>query len=113
MQVVGVGSPTTEGHGYHMNVYKKYSRSNKLYLLKDKSEAAERIKDYVTWFRNQPGNDMKTLVSDGGGELRSASARQILDQFGVEHVQSYPPSVHQMNGIAERQNRTISKLART
>ena len=95
-----------------MNIHEQYSRFNRLYLLKEKSEAPQLIKDYISWFRNQTGTNIKTLISDGGGEFCNATVRQALNEIGAEHV-VIPSSAHQMNGVAERQNQTISKLART
>ena len=95
-----------------MNIHEQYSRFNKLYLLKEKNEAPELIIDYLAWFHNQTGTQIKTLTSDGGGEFCNATVRQVLRKIGAEHVVT-PPAAHQMNGVAERQNQTISKLART
>ena len=101
-----------DGEKYYMNIHEQYSRFNKLYLLRDKSDAPELIKEYITWFHNQTGTHIKTMISDGGGEFCNAAVRQILTEIGAEHVVT-PPTAHQMNGISERQNQTISKLART
>ena len=104
--------PTIGKHRYFMNIHEQYSRFNKLYLLKEKSEAADLIADYLVWFNNQTGSQVKTLMTDGGREFCNTQLRDSLRKIGAEHVVSHPYA-HEVNGLAERNNQTITKLART
>ena len=51
-------------------------------------------------------------MTDGGGEFLNSRLKQALDDIGAELIVS-SPTAHQQNGLAERNNQTIQKLART
>jgi transposase InsO family protein len=54
---------------------------------------------------------MKQLISDGGEEFCNKTLSGILKSQGIQHNVS-PPYTPQHNGIAERANKTIIKMAR-
>lgn len=45
-----------------------YSRYTTIYLLRQKSEACERFKEFVELVKNQFGRKIKMLRTDRGGE---------------------------------------------
>jgi transposase InsO family protein len=80
-----------------------------VYLLKTKDEVLNYFKTYKAEGENQLERKIKRLRSDRGGEYFS----NAFDEFCVEHGivrERTPPYSPQSNGIAERKNRTLTKL---
>ena len=63
-------------------------------------------------YKPRPIKKVKTLRSDGGGEFCNNEFRDWLANSGIIH-QVTPPYTPQMNGVAERSNRTIVESARS
>lgn len=82
-----------------------------LYLLKNKSEAEEKIKEYVQLAYNQFGRKPRIIRADGGGEYSSESLGRFLKQNGIVLQQTVPYSPQQ-NGVAERKNRSLMDMMR-
>lgn len=59
---------TPSGAVYVMTMIDDYSRYTVVYILKRKSEAADKIIEYVNLVNNQFGRKPKIIRSDGGGE---------------------------------------------
>ncbi len=55
---------------------------------------------------------VKILRSDGGGEYSGSELKDWLAKAGIAH-QVTPPYTPQLNGVAERANRTIVESARS
>jgi transposase InsO family protein len=80
-----------------------------VYLLKTKDEVLNYFKTYKAEGENQLERKIKRLRSDRGGEYFS----NAFDEFCVEHGivrERTPPYSPQSNRIAERKNRTLTKL---
>jgi transposase InsO family protein len=80
-----------------------------VYLLKTKDEVLNYFKTYKAKGENQLERKIKRLRSDRGGEYFS----NAFDEFCVEHGivrERTPPYSPQSNGIADRKNRTLTKL---
>jgi transposase InsO family protein len=80
-----------------------------VYLLKTKDEVLNYFKTYKAEGENQLERKIKRLRSDRGGEYFS----NAFDEFCVEHGivrERTPPYSPQSNGIADRKNRTLTKL---
>eukprot|EP00965_Chrysotila_dentata_P070760 2339408-Pleurochrysis_carterae.AAC.1 len=60
---------------------------------------------------DQPRHVIGTLHSDNAGEFFSKECVDFLASRGV-HNTTYPPHVHQLNGVAERPIRSIMELTR-
>ena len=80
--------------------------------MKEKSEAFERIKDYVSLVENQLGRSPKFLRFDSGSEYINDKVRSFCASKGIE-IQFTAPYSHEQHGIAERFNRTLIELARS
>lgn len=104
--------PSLGGSKYFMNIHDQFSRFNKLYLLKSKDEAPEKIIEYLSWFKTQTGEQVKALMCDGGREFINNKVKTALKKQGTELYVSNPGTAQQ-NGLAERNNQTITQLART
>ena len=77
-----------------------FSRKSWVMLLKDKGEAAGRLKEWKAVVENERGLKLVSLRTDNGGEFTSAALRTWLKEKGVSQ-QFTPPRTLQANGVAE------------
>ncbi|KAL0444598.1 UNVERIFIED_CONTAM: hypothetical protein Slati_2182500 [Sesamum latifolium] len=77
-----------------------------------KSEAFERFKEYRLEVENQTNRKIKALRSDRGGEYLSGEFIDYLKENGILS-QWTPPGTPQLNGVAERRNRTLLDMVRS
>lgn len=101
---------TPGGKKYFMSLIDDYSRYMVLYLLEDKTEAKDRIKDYVRLVENKFGRKPQVIRSDRGGEYVNKELKRFYQQEGIEMqlTAGYAP---QQNGVAERRNRYLQEMA--
>lgn len=102
---------TPGGRRYFLTLIDDHSRYTMLYLLREKSETCEAIKDYVHKMKTLFGKPPKKLRTDQGGEYRSGELMMFLKCEGIqqEFTTAYTP---QQNGVAERKNRSLVEMAR-
>ena len=109
------GPALTETKGrrkYYVSFRDDFTRWVEIRLLRQKSEVPEAYLQFVAWAKTQHGvKNIKTLVSDRGGEYMSDKMKKHLADGGTTHK----PTVHdtpEYNGIAERLNRTLVERTR-
>ncbi|KAL0539363.1 hypothetical protein IC582_023574 [Cucumis melo] len=80
-----------------------------IYLFKNKSDAYDMFKVFVTKIENQFNIRIKRLRSDRGTEYDSVVFNEFYNSKGIIHetTKLYSPK---MNGKAERKNRTLIEL---
>ncbi|KAK8997996.1 hypothetical protein V6N11_012530 [Hibiscus sabdariffa] len=83
-----------------------------IYLMRHKSEALERFKEFKNEVQNQHGKSIKALRSDRGGEYLSQGFDELLKERGIVS-QLTPPGTPQWNGVSERRNRTLLDMVRS
>lgn len=107
LQVESIG-----GSRYFVTFIDVFSRYCKVYFIKNKSDVAEKVVEYVENVKTRFGKTPKIFRSDRGGEYTSGKVQDYLKQEGIEFqcTVGYAP---QQNGIAERKNRTLIEAART
>ncbi|MCO5559390.1 hypothetical protein L7F22_012989 [Adiantum nelumboides] len=88
-----------------------YSRMTWVYFLKAKSEAFEVFLEFKVMIEKDNGCHIKCLRTDGGGEYMSHSFDDYLREQGIKK-QITCRYTTQQNGVAERKNRVIAKIAR-
>ena len=95
-----------------MTMIDDFSRYTIVYLLERKSEAAEKIKEYVRYVENLFARKPRTIRSDGGGEYVNENLRIFFVEEGIkaQYTTAYSP---QQNGVAERKNRSIEEMTTT
>ncbi|KAL0295607.1 UNVERIFIED_CONTAM: hypothetical protein Sangu_3192600, partial [Sesamum angustifolium] len=74
--------------------------------MKYKSEAFARFKEYKLQVENHTGHKIKALRLDQGGEYLSGEFIDYLKENGILS-QWIPPGTPQLNGVAQRRNRTV------
>ncbi|MBE2321140.1 DDE-type integrase/transposase/recombinase, partial [Solirubrobacter sp. CPCC 204708] len=100
------------GFEYFMTFIDDYSRYGYIYLMRRKSEAFEKFKEYRAETEKRLGKCIKTLRSDRGGEYLLG---EFTDYLSVEGITSQlsAPRTPQQNGVAERRNRTLMDMVRS
>ena len=80
-----------------------YSKVGYVYLMRFKSEAFDKFKEFKAYAETHHGKRIKSLRSDRGSEYLSA---EFLDYLLVEGIESQTtaPGTPQQNGVAERRN---------
>ncbi|MBF6309039.1 transposase family protein, partial [Nocardia farcinica] len=72
---------------------------------------AAKFAAFVALAETQTGKRVKVLRSDNGGEYTSGAMAKLCADRGIE--QKFTPSyTPQLNGVAERMNRTLVECAR-
>ena len=79
-------------------------------FLQKKSQAAERIKNFLKTARAETGRQVRRIRTDNGGEYVNEDLKEHLKSEGIIHETSVA-HVHEMNGFAERENRTLCEHA--
>lgn len=104
-------TPTFSGKRYFATFIDDKSCFCMVYLLRNKSDVAAKFANFVALAQNQIGKRVKTLRSDNGGEYTSGEMAKFCSNHGI--VQKFtPPYTPQLDGVAERMNRTLVECAR-
>ncbi|KAL0378366.1 UNVERIFIED_CONTAM: Retrovirus-related Pol polyprotein from transposon TNT 1-94 [Sesamum radiatum] len=80
--------------------------------MRYKSEAFGRFKEYRLEVENQTNRKIKALRSNRGGEYLSGEFMDYLKENEILS-QRTPPGTPQLNGVAERRNRTLLDMVRS
>lgn len=101
------------GSRYYLTFVDDKSRRIFIYFLKTKSaeEVLSKFKEFVTEAERQSGKQLKILRSDNGSEYTNKLFQNYLRQNGIVHQKTNPYTPEQ-NGVAERNNRSITEKAR-
>lgn len=102
---------TLRGARYFFTLIDDYSRKVWIFLLKQKSEAFSKFKEWKLLIENKTGRKLKCLRTDNGLEFLSNEFKDFCKVEGVERhliVRMTP----QQNGLAERYNQTILERVR-
>ena len=94
-----------------MVVYDDFSRMIFAFLLKQKSDAAESLEQFIIFAKNQTGKNVKAIRSDNGTEYVNKRFNNFTKKLGIQH-QTTVPGNSQSNGRAERANGILQEKAR-
>jgi hypothetical protein len=100
------------GYNYFITFTDDLSRYGYVYLIRNKSEAFEKFKEFQNEVENQLDKKIKALRSDRGGEYLSYEFDDHLKDCGILS-QLTPPGTPQLNGVSERRNRTLLDMVRS
>ncbi|KAK8680761.1 hypothetical protein V6N13_109700 [Hibiscus sabdariffa] len=100
------------GFHYFITFTDDFSRYGYIYLMRHKSEALEKFKEFRNEVQNQHGKSIKALRSDRGGKYLSHEFDELLKECGIVS-QLTPPGTPQRNGVSERRNRTLLDMVRS
>ena len=100
------------GYEYFVSFIDDYSRYGYIYLMQRKSETFEKFKEFRAEAEKQLGRSLKTFRSDRGGEYLDTEFTDHLIENGIVSQLSTPGDP-QLNGVAERRNRTLLDMVRS
>ena len=100
------------GYEYFITFTDDYSRFGYMYLMKWKSEAFEKFKEFRAKVENQLGKHIKVIRSNRGGEYLLGDFKDYLTKNGIIS-QLTTPGTPQQNGVVERRNRTLLDMVRS
>lgn len=103
------GNLTKNGQRYFITFIYDCSDYTFVYLMKNKSDALDMFKFFVKEIENQFNNRIKRYRSDRGTEYLSHTSNEYYKEHGIIHETTAPYSP-EMNGKAERKNRTFTEL---
>ncbi|KAL3835280.1 hypothetical protein ACJIZ3_003671 [Penstemon smallii] len=98
------------GARYFATFIDDHSRKVCVYLLKTKDQVLDAFKQFQASAERQTGKKLKCIRSDNGGEYIGPFDAYCRSQ-GIRH-QKTPPKTPQLNGLAERMNRTLVERVR-
>jgi transposase InsO family protein len=105
-------SPTKQGRHYFVTFTDDATRYTVCFLIRTKDEAFAAYKSFEAWALTQDHcNGIKVLRSDRGGEYLSAAFDKHLAAAGTARKLT-THDTPQLNGIAERLNRTLLERIR-
>lgn len=102
---------TPGGKRYILTFIDEYSRYTEVYLLREKSEVNQKMREYIELMKTQKGKIPKIFNTDRGGEYVNHELRNYLRSLGIK-FQYTAPETPQLNGIAERKNRYLLEMIR-
>ena len=100
------------GASYMLLIKDEATSFTTVYFLKEKSQTASVIVDYVNFMETQTGSKVKTVKSDNGTEFVNSMLKNFFKEKGIVHERS-APYTPQSNGKIERHIRTIKDYARS
>lgn len=107
------GPIKVRSHGgalYFVTFIDDCSRKLWVYTLKSKNQVFEVFKQFQASVERETGKKLKCIRTDNGGEYTGSFHEYCLRQ-GIRH-QRTPPKTPQLNGLAERMNRTLIERVR-
>lgn len=102
---------THGGSSYFLTIIDDFSRRVWLYVLKNKSEAFQKFREWHTLVGNEIGTKLKVLRTDNGLEFVSEQFNEFCRKIGIKRHKTIPHTPQQ-NGLAKRMNRTILERVR-
>lgn len=100
---------TPRGNRYFLTIIDDFSRYCYLYLLKSKSEAELKIKQFIEFTISSYNKKPKIIRSDRGREYVNNNLELYLKNQGIR-VQYTAPYTPEQNGVAERKNRSLVEM---
>ncbi|MBW0483316.1 hypothetical protein O181_023031 [Austropuccinia psidii MF-1] len=106
-------SPLTIGGGqYYLKFTNDFSNFKIVYILKNKSETCQAIKNYINQIKTTQNKPVRVMVNDNGGEYVSRDVQEFIDkeEIRMEFTAPYSP---QQNSVSERENRSTLEKAQS
>ena len=108
----GPATPVTIGGGkYFLSIIDDFSRKLWVFILREKSEAFMRFKDWCKEVEVGKGSSLRCLRTDNRLEFLSRDFDSFCKEKGMRRHGTVP-SNPQQNGVAERMNRNILERVR-
>jgi transposase InsO family protein len=100
-----------DGNKYGIVIVDDYFCFIWVFFLQDKNKTQEVLNKFLRRAQNKFDVKVKKIRSDNGTEFKNTQVEDFLDKQGIKHEfsASYTPK---QNGVADRKNRTLIKMAR-
>jgi transposase InsO family protein len=100
------------GARYLISFIDDHTRKTYMYPMRTKDQAFAKFREFLATTERATGNKLKRLRTDNGMEYCAEYFQAELRKLGIKHERTniYSP---QMNGVAERFNRTLMDSVRT
>ena len=110
--LMGPFTPAAKG-GYRFvsKFTNDYSRMKEIFLLKNKTEAAESLHQYNMTVAAPLGLRIENLRCDKGGEYTGQEFRTLCVGAGI-NIEYTATNTPQQNGVSERDGQTLAKITR-
>lgn len=95
-----------DGSKYFVTFIDDFTKFGVVYFIHAKSQVFECLQHFVSSSERETGEKIVELRSDNGGEYISLRLKVYLRSLGIRHTMG-PPHTPQLNGVAERYNRTL------
>ncbi|KAG7598736.1 Integrase catalytic core [Arabidopsis suecica] len=103
---------TSAGNRYVFVLIDDYSRYMWTILLKEKSDAFCKFKNFKILVERESEEKIRTFRTDRGGEFVSLEFNSFCEESGIKrHLTA--PYTPQQNGVVERRNRTMMEMTRS
>ncbi|CAN1245512.1 Retrovirus-related Pol polyprotein from transposon TNT 1-94 [Linum grandiflorum] len=103
-------SKSLGGARYFATFIDDHSRKTWVYVLKTKDQVLDVFKRFLALVERETGQKLKCLRTDNGGEYIGPFDAYCKEK-GIRH-QFTPPKTPQLNGLAERMNKTLMERVR-
>jgi hypothetical protein len=100
------------GSRYYISFTDEYSHFATIYFMRNRSEAFEKFLLFMKYIQNQFKLTIKYFRFDRAGEYLSQEFKTYLEQHGIISEPT-PTDTPELNGKAERLNRTLIESTRT
>jgi len=100
-----------KGEKYFVSFIDDYSKLCKVYCISSKNQVYDCLVQYINEIENLTGKRIKKVRCDNGREYLNSKFYQFAREKGIQ-INTCPPYVHELNGTAERFNRSIMDMAR-
>ncbi len=104
-------TPTKEGFTCYISFIDEYTLYSWVYLMASKNIAVDALIHLRRRIKTQFETSIKRLVLDNGPEYLTKQFKELLDKKGIEY-DPIPINTPQLNGRAERLNRTLKESTR-
>ncbi|KAL4383727.1 hypothetical protein GQ457_15G024680 [Hibiscus cannabinus] len=110
--VCSMNEKSMGGALYFVTFIDDHSRKVWIYLLKTKDQVLEAFKEFHAKVERQTGRKLKCVRSDNGGGEYRGPFEKYCKSYGIRFEKT-PPKTPQLNGVAERMNKTIEERVRS
>lgn len=99
------------GEKYFLTFIDDYSKLGRVYTIKSKAEVYNCFMQYINEIENLTNKKIKKLRCDNGTEYLNDKIYTLAREKGIV-INVCPPYVHELNGTAERYNRSLMDMSR-
>lgn len=112
VDIKGQVRPSLAGNAYYVGMVADYTKVRLAQPIVTKDAAFSQLQVFIARLERQASIKVKVVRSDQGGEFNSATAQSWYKSLGINHQMS-PRYTQELNGVAERFNRTVSEMIST